>query len=518
MKKIIVILVLSIIMSCKGEDSSILKTIKEGNLTALAKIFPEENDINAVYDGYTPLCYAVKMGVNTQVLDFLLENGAKIDLPSGGRKNPLMYAVKYRRTDLIKYLVGKGADVNFQNKKQANALLYAVKYENFEGFKKLIELGGDLNLKIKGDYTVLDYIKESNIKEAIEIVGLSYELKLQTDGPYVFKKEKGYDIVQTFPGDKNAIKKITTNTLDTIIKVMLDSKEKEFFLVQLQKEISIPETMYEAPKKLVAVSDIEGNFYAFKKILVGAGVMNENYQWIFEKGHLVLVGDFFDRGDNVTPVLWLIYELERQAKKAGGLVHFIIGNHEVMNFQGDYRYVDRKYKDTALGLNISVQELFGEGTVLGDWLTSKNCVEKIGDAIYVHGGLSKDITESGLTLEEMNVVAREYYRKSRSEIKNNINATTVFATKSGPLWYRGYFKNAIDQEEMDFITNYYKASEIIVGHTVVDENITMLYHKKLIAIDLKHPRKQKHGKVKALWKDKSGYYQIDETGVKKKLK
>lgn len=245
--------------------------------------------------------------------------------------------------------------------------------------------------------------------------------------------------------------------------------------------------------------------------------MNENFQWTFEKGHLVLVGDFFDRGDNVVPVLWLIYNLERQAKEKGGLVHFIIGNHEVMNFQGDYRYVDRKYKDTALGLDKSVKDLFGKNTVLGDWLTSKNCIEKIGDAIYVHGGLSEQTTKSGLNLEEMNTIARKYYRKSTSEIKKDSKAKVVFNSASGLLWYRGYFKDKIAQKEVDFIIAHYKATEIIVGHTVVDNNIAMLYDKKIIAIDLKHPRKPKHGKVKALWKENGVYYQIDETGEKRKL-
>jgi hypothetical protein len=31
--------------------------------------------------------------------------------------------------------------------------------------------------------------------------------------------------------------------------------------------------------------------------------------------------------------------LERQAKKAGGAVHALIGNHEAMNVYGDLRYV-----------------------------------------------------------------------------------------------------------------------------------------------------------------------------------
>ncbi len=55
----------------------------------------------------------------------------------------------------------------------------------------------------------------------------------------------------------------------------------------------------------------------------------------------------FDRGEQVTECLWLIYSLEEKAKAVGGYVHFVLGNHEIMNLQGDFRYVQEKYKITA---------------------------------------------------------------------------------------------------------------------------------------------------------------------------
>ncbi len=48
----------------------------------------------------------------------------------------------------------------------------------------------------------------------------------------------------------------------------------------------------------------------------------------------MFAGDMFDRGDQVTECLWLVYALEETAKAAGGYVHFILGNHELMNLQG----------------------------------------------------------------------------------------------------------------------------------------------------------------------------------------
>ena len=39
--------------------------------------------------------------------------------------------------------------------------------------------------------------------------------------------------------------------------------------------------------------------------------MDEKYQWIFGKGHLVICGDLFDRGNDVAAELWLIYKTGR---------------------------------------------------------------------------------------------------------------------------------------------------------------------------------------------------------------
>lgn len=68
------------------------------------------------------------------------------------------------------------------------------------------------------------------------------------------------------------------------------------------------------PDKIVAISDIEGNFYGFSNFLIAYNVIDANYNWTFSNGHLILNGDFVYRGNNVVPVLWLIYKLEKQHK------------------------------------------------------------------------------------------------------------------------------------------------------------------------------------------------------------
>ncbi|MCK7530014.1 MAG: hypothetical protein MZV63_02625 [Marinilabiliales bacterium] len=74
------------------------------------------------------------------------------------------------------------------------------------------------------------------------------------------------------------------------------------------------------------------------------GIIDRNLNWKFGRGHLVYLGDAHDRGDMVTEILWHLFSLERQAAKAGGMVHFVLGNHELMVLDGDLRFINPKYR------------------------------------------------------------------------------------------------------------------------------------------------------------------------------
>src|SRR5215210_4251400 len=77
------------------------------------------------------------------------------------------------------------------------------------------------------------------------------------------------------------------------------SLTKDSFKFQLKDSLQIEPTEYVLPAKMLVISDIEGNFKGFKSILVGNSIIDNNLNWTFGKNHLVLVGDFFDRGLNV---------------------------------------------------------------------------------------------------------------------------------------------------------------------------------------------------------------------------
>src|SRR4029453_7746447 len=91
--------------------------------------------------------------------------------------------------------------------------------------------------------------------------------------------------------------------------------------------------------RVVAVGDIHGAFDAFAGILQTASVIDAKRQWAGGQTVFVQTGDVFDRGPGVKDALDLLMQLEDQAKRAGGRVEALLGNHEVMNILGDYRDV-----------------------------------------------------------------------------------------------------------------------------------------------------------------------------------
>ena len=70
-------------------------------------------------------------------------------------------------------------------------------------------------------------------------------------------------------------------------------------------------------------------------------------------GNLTLVqtGDQIDRGDDDRDVLDLFARLAEEARAAGGRVVALNGNHEIMNVQGDFRYVTPGAIETFAGVS-----------------------------------------------------------------------------------------------------------------------------------------------------------------------
>lgn len=335
----------------------------------------------------------------------------------------------------------------------------------------------------------------------------------QEDGPYVLYKNDKVFVSYVF--EKDGAKNTKTDSValgernKLSLTVATDIPGKTF-AVRLKDKLQNEKSDFRRVSKQLVISDIEGSFGAFRKLLQGNHVIDENFNWTFGDGHLVLTGDFFDRGDRVTEVLWLIYSLEDKAKAAGGYVHFVLGNHEIMNLNGDLRYVHPKYILNASLLNENYMTLYSEQSELGRWLRTKNVIQKVGDVLYVHGGVSPIMNTMELPAAKVNELVRPFYADTSYIYPDAI--VDLLYSDLGPFWYRGYYTGAIKatQQTIDSTLLQYRARYIATGHTIIADTISTLFEKKVFNTDVQHYK----GHSEALYIEKGKFYRTTVLGEK----
>src|SRR6476659_8827700 len=261
------------------------------------------------------------------------------------------------------------------------------------------------------------------------------------DGPYVLYRNDSV-FVNYIEGDsvsasvKTASMKLSGKDSITLhINTDLPGKS---FDVKLKPKLANEKAETKKVSKMLILSDIEGNFGAFRKLLQANHVIDDNFNWTFEKNHLVLIGDFVDRGTMVTEVLWLIYSLEEKAKAAGGYVHYILGNHEIMNMSNELDYVQERYIQHAQLMNKPYMQLFGANSEIGRWLATKNVIERVGNTLFTHGGVSGYLNNLNISLKELNEITRPFY--TDTTYKYSDDRLNLIYSDFGPFWYRNYYK------------------------------------------------------------------------------
>ncbi|HMP28939.1 MAG TPA: metallophosphoesterase, partial [Saprospiraceae bacterium] len=151
--------------------------------------------------------------------------------------------------------------------------------------------------------------------------------------------------------------------------------------VDLSKINYYEESEYAFPnvEKYIVLGDPHGQYAKVFELLKVNKVIDSLNNWSFGDGHLVVMGDYFGRGDQVMEILWLFFNLEQQAALVNGHVHILIGNHDIMTMDKDLRYLNVKYLYTSGALRSNYSELFSNTSVLGNWLRSKNIAITVND-------------------------------------------------------------------------------------------------------------------------------------------
>ena len=282
------------------------------------------------------------------------------------------------------------------------------------------------------------------------------------------------------------------------------------------------------PSRIVAVGDLHGDYAAWIDIARDAGLVDAANKWIGGQTMFVQTGDIVDRGADSLKIIRHLQKLDGEAKRAGGRVIVLLGNHEAMQVTGDLRYVtpgeyaafaDRQSKarrDAAFDANapaiiafyhqrdasLSPKAIRAEwittnplGKVeyvaawspageLGRWAASLPAAAKVGDTLFVHGGISAYYAL--VPLVEINRRARVAMQAGDTTDEAIIN------DQMGPLWYRGLVTRAGEapaagrptiDSELDGALLGQGVKRLVIGHTPELRGVAILHGGKLVQID-----------------------------------
>tara|TARA_Y100000741_G_scaffold364281_1_gene354743 strand:- start:1525 stop:2532 length:1008 start_codon:yes stop_codon:yes gene_type:complete len=313
--------------------------------------------------------------------------------------------------------------------------------------------------------------------------------------------------------------------------------------------------IFKKTERIIGIGDLHGDMMQLLSILKHSKMIEkknkermcindedfviDEWRWIGGNTYIVQMGDIFDGGgrkevdefdDKEVEILIFLMRLKKLAKDDGGDVLIIFGNHEYMNFNNNYGYVQKKtlskciikgkgeldveykHKKNEKCNEDTRRKLFRKG---GDGvlakIISKYCygILKIGSTIFCHGGLKKEIGYK-YSINYMNILLQKYLLNILNS-KEKREFHEIYGT-DGIIWFRGYVNNMEKNcKELAKCLEEKKAKRMVVGHTVQVDGITTKCknQKKLYAIDV--------GLSRAFSQRKAEYLEIlDDDLVKEK--
>jgi len=301
------------------------------------------------------------------------------------------------------------------------------------------------------------------------------------DGPYYFLSN---DTIRVIWIESSMLRKgylLPGNTNEIMLPADLSYDYKELTRVYRMKPNY--RQSYKHIDSIAVISDVHGHYDTYLNQLLSNGIIDKDLNWKFGKGHLVFLGDAFDRGDKVTEILWHLFKLEKQAVKDGGMVHFILGNHELMVLAGDLRYIHEKYRKVEAIAGANYSDLYSENSVLGKWLRAKPVMITINNILFVHAGASPELVQKAMKIKQINQIFSERIVGKDIDPYLEDEELDLLSGNDGPVWYRGYFADsALSITSLDSILGFYGKEHIVVGHTT-QKNIIILFGNKVIGID-----------------------------------
>jgi hypothetical protein len=250
-----------------------------------------------------------------------------------------------------------------------------------------------------------------------------------------------------------------------------------------------------AVPRVVAIGDVHGDYEATLRVLRLAGAIDEQAQWAGGELVLVQTGDELDRGSGEQQIVDLFEALRPQARAAGGWVLALNGNHEIMNAQGDLRYVTPGgFEDFADAIDPKLVEdprlrqapaqararlaAFLPGGPYARILASRNVAVIVGKTVFVHGGIRPPYAEEGL--ESFNRPTADWLRGEGAALPD------AMTDPEGPIWTRAYSQkvDVAACDELEDALSKMGVDRMVVGHTVQAQGINPACEGKVWRIDV----------------------------------
>ena len=255
--------------------------------------------------------------------------------------------------------------------------------------------------------------------------------------------------------------------------------------------------IYSPKRRIIAIGDLHGDYNALQMALHKGKLINKLGNWIGGNTHVVQLGDILDRLPRLddsnmhqkccdeAKIMDTLYRLQEQSRKYGGGVHCIIGNHELMNVMGDFRYTTPG-TNKCFGGVMRRKQLFQPGGILAKKLAKQShAIVKIGDWVFVHGGLLPYHLQK-FNIAEINQLVKKILLGKISLSQLNNKQHSIILDQNGIFWTRllSGIKPRCDLAMQTLkLLNISKWGGIVVGHTPQEEGINSCCRGKVWKID-----------------------------------
>ena len=272
--------------------------------------------------------------------------------------------------------------------------------------------------------------------------------------------------------------------------------------------------------RIIAIGDIHGDYYIFIELLKLAKVIDNNLNWTGKDTYVIQLGDTLDgKRPNVTldkeyinlpgeiEITKLILKLDSKAKKHGGRVISILGNHELYPF---YFYNDDSFNQKYVK-NIDLNQYkklykvsrfkyykpgIGDGAKL--FGTTRPLIIQLGQFIFCHGSLNQKFLElciknnirkttnsKFIDISKLNKIVSDWLTGKTNKIPFFINESDNI----NPLFNRDLTEpKTLNKKEcidlVDSVLQYFKnGNYLVMGHSS-HKNICTLCNNTVYRTDI----------------------------------